>query len=177
MRTICFDTETTGLPESKHASIYDTDKWPHVIQLSFIVYDDSKGASEIVEEYDEIIKIDESVNLTAKSIEIHGISREMSSERGIPIADALCAFKRALKSCDCCVGHNISFDKRILIVEAIRNKGFDPDDSSYVQLPFKNEFCTMLKSVDICKIELYWNCITTYFILPPKMLTILKLTF
>lgn len=167
MRVICFDTETTGLPESKYASIYDTHKWPYIIQLSFLVYDDSRDAAGgIVEEYDQIIKIDESVNLTAKSIEIHGISREMNRECGIPIADALCAFKRALKSCDCCVGHNISFDKRILIVEAIRNKGFDPDDNSYVQLPFKNEFCTMLKSVDICKIEKMWKDGTKYFKYP-----------
>jgi len=167
MRVICFDTETTGLPESKYASIYDTHKWPYIIQLSFVVYDNSRDAAGgIVEEYDEIIKVDESVNLTAKSIEIHGISREMSSERGIPVADALCAFKRALKSCDCCVGHNISFDKRILIVEAIRNKGFDPDDNSYVQLPFKNEFCTMLNSVDICKIEKMWKDGKKYFKYP-----------
>ena len=164
MRVICFDTETTGLPESKYASIYDTAKWPHIVQLSFVVYDDKAG--EIVEEYDEIIKIDESVDLTPKSVEIHGISREVIRERGVPIVDALLAFKRALKSCDSCVGHNISFDKRILIVEAIRNNGFDSSDNSYVQLPFKNEFCTMLKSVDICKIERMWKDGSKYYKYP-----------
>jgi DNA polymerase III epsilon subunit-like protein len=120
----------------------------------------------MVEEYDEIIKIDESVNLTPKSVEIHGISRDVIRGRGIPIIDALNAFKRALKSCDSCVGHNISFDKRILIVEAIRNKGFDSADNSHVQLPFKNEFCTMLKSVDICKIERTWKDGSKYYKYP-----------
>ena len=150
MRVICFDTETTGLPENRNTSIYETSKWPHIVQLSFMVYDVEK--KEIVEEYDEIIKIDEGVVLTPKSVEIHGISRDVIFERGVPISDALLAFKRALNSCERCVGHNISFDKRLLIVEAIRNKGFDSSDNSYVQFQFKTEFCTMLKSVEICKI-------------------------
>jgi len=164
MRVICFDTETTGLPEKRNTSIYETSKWPHVVQLSFMVYDDEK--KEIVEEYDEIIKIDESIHLTPKSVEIHGISRDIIHERGVPIIDALNAFKRALNSCDLCVGHNISFDKRLLIVEAIRNKGFDSTDKSYVQFQFKNEFCTMLKSVEVCRIEKLRGDGTVYFKYP-----------
>ena len=164
MRVICFDTETTGLPEKRNTSIYETSKWPHIVQLSFMVYDDEK--KEIVEEYDEIIKIDESIVLTPKSVEIHGISRDIISVRGVPIVDALNAFKRALNSCDLCVGHNISFDKRLLIVEAIRNKGFDSTDNSYVQFQFKNEFCTMLNSVEVCRIEKLRSDGTIYFKYP-----------
>ena len=77
MRVICFDTETTGLPENRNTSIYETSKWPHIVQLSFMVYDVEK--KEIVEEYDEIIKIDEGVVLTPKSVEIHRISRDVIS--------------------------------------------------------------------------------------------------
>ena len=164
MRVICFDTETTGLPENRNTTIYETSKWPHIVQLSFMVYDVDK--KEIVEEYDEIIKIDEGVVLTPKSVEIHGISRDVISERGVPISYALLAFKRALNLCERCVGHNISFDKRVLIVEAIRNKGFDSSDNSYVQFQFKNEFCTMLKSVEICKIEKLRGDGTVYFKYP-----------
>ena len=164
MRVICFDTETTGLPEKRNTSIYETSKWPHIVQLSFMVYDDE--TKEIVEEYDEIIKIDESIDLTPKSVEIHGISRDIIPVRGVPIVDALNAFKRALNSCDLCVGHNISFDKRLLIVEAIRNKGFDSTDNSYVQFQFKNEFCTMLNSVEVCRIEKLRGDGTIYFKYP-----------
>ena len=39
MKVLIFDTETTGLPEGKNPSIYETQKWPHIIQLSYIVYD------------------------------------------------------------------------------------------------------------------------------------------
>jgi DNA polymerase III epsilon subunit-like protein len=153
MLILCFDTETTGLPEGRHISIYDTDKWPHIVQLSFMVYDTEK--KEVVQEYDEIIKIAENVELTPKSVEIHGITRDVIEKRGIPIEKALYAFKCALRTSDCSIGHNLSFDKRLLIVESIRNKGFDANDNSVVQFRFNKEFCTMLNSVDVCKIKMF----------------------
>ena len=78
MLIICFDTETTGLPE-RNISIYETAKWPHIVQLSFMVFDTEK--KEVVQEYDEIIKIDNGVDLTPKSVEIHGITREIIETR------------------------------------------------------------------------------------------------
>ena len=152
MLILCFDTETTGLPQGRHISIYETEKWPHIVQLSFMVYDTEK--KEVVQEYDEIVKIAESVELTPKSVEIHGITRDVIEKRGIPIEKALYAFKCALRTSDCSIGHNLSFDKRLLIVESIRNKGFDANDNSVVQLRFNKEFCTMLNSVDVCKIKM-----------------------
>ena len=117
MLVLCFDTETTGLPEGRNTSIYELEKWPHIVQLSFMVYDTEQ--KKIVQEYDEIIRIGENVELTPKSVEIHGITREMIEKRGIPITDALNAFKCALQNTDCSIGHNLSFDKRLLIVESI----------------------------------------------------------
>jgi len=164
MRIVCFDTETTGLPEGRHISIYETDKWPYIVQLSFMVYDTDK--KEVVEEYDEIIKIAEDVELTPKSVEIHGITREIIENRGISITEALCAFKRALHTSHCSIGHNLSFDKRLLIVESIRNKGFDSSDNSIVQLHFGKEFCTMQNSVDVCKIKRLRKDGTSYYKFP-----------
>ena len=40
MKLLVFDTETTGLPESRTTSILETSKWPHIVQLSWILYDD-----------------------------------------------------------------------------------------------------------------------------------------
>jgi len=152
MLLLCFDTETTGLPEGRNTSIYETNKWPHIVQLSFMMYDTEK--KEVVQEYDEIIKIGEHVELTPKSVEIHGITREIIEKCGIPITEALYAFKYALRNSHCAIGHNLSFDKRLLIVESIRNKGFDKSDDSIIQLHFGKEFCTMLNSVDVCKIKM-----------------------
>ena len=164
MLILCFDTETTGLPEGRHISIYDTDKWPHIVQLSFMVYDTEK--KEVVQEYDEIIKIAQNVELTPKSVEIHGITRDVIEKRGIPIEKALYAFKCALRTSDCSIGHNLSFDKRLLIVESIRNKGFDANDDSIIQLRFSKEFCTMLNSVDVCKIKMLRKNGSTYYKYP-----------
>ena len=33
---LVFDTETTGLPKGKNPSIYKTELWPHIIQLSYL---------------------------------------------------------------------------------------------------------------------------------------------
>jgi DNA polymerase III epsilon subunit-like protein len=164
MHILCFDTETTGLPESRHISIYETDKWPYIVQLSFIIYDTDK--KEVIESYDEIIKIEEDVELTPKSVEIHGITREMINKRGIHITEALRVFKCALHNSDCSIGHNLSFDKRLLIVESIRNKGFDSNDNSIIQLHFGKEFCTMQNSVDVCKIKRLRKDGTSYYKYP-----------
>jgi len=163
MLIICFDTETTGLPE-RNISIYETDKWPYIVQLSFMVFDTEK--KEVVQEYDEIIKIRNGVDLTPKSVEIHGITREIIETRGVPISDALLAFKNALNTSDCCIGHNLSFDKRLLIVETIRNKGFDCNDDSIVQLRFGKEYCTMQNSIDVCKIARLRKNGSTYYKYP-----------
>lgn len=167
-RLLCFDTETTGLPSSRGASIYDSKEWPYIIQLSFILVDVEIVSSTVVIKtvFNEIITIPDDCDLTPKSVEMHGITREMSKTKGVSIIAALCAFKKALTECDVAVGHNVAFDKKMLFVEAIRNKGFDPTDSAYVQLKFKSEFCTMEHGVNICKIEKISNNGTKYFKYP-----------
>ena len=117
-------------------------------------------------QYDEIIKIAEHIELTPKSVEIHGITREIIEKRGIAIGQALNAFKSALHTSDCSIGHNLSFDKRLLIVESIRNKGFDANDDSIVQLHFGKEFCTMQNSVDVCKLQMLRKNGSVYYKYP-----------
>ena len=78
MKILVFDTETTGLPE-KTASIYDSSKWPHIVQLSYIFYDTSLNTSVIKDEY---IKISPIVNISEESIKIHKIDREFLNKNG-----------------------------------------------------------------------------------------------
>ena len=117
MKILVFDTETTGLQE-KGASIYDKSKWPYIIQLSYISYDLSNNSALIKNNY---IKLDESVIISQESFNIHNISREILNERGINIVDALKEFNKYLNTCDIVVGHNISFDKRMIFVECFRH--------------------------------------------------------
>ena len=39
MKVLVFDTETTGLPTERNASITNMEAWPHIVQLSYILYD------------------------------------------------------------------------------------------------------------------------------------------
>ena len=39
MKILVFDTETTGLPTERNASIISTDKWPYIVQISYLIFD------------------------------------------------------------------------------------------------------------------------------------------
>lgn len=142
MKIVVFDTETTGLPKYKNSSIYKTDDWPYIIQLSYIIYDMVSNTMEIVDDY---VDIPEHVKIPEESFKIHGITNEMC-RKGISIQEALSKFVTYIKDCDIIIGHNVSFDKRMIIVEGIRNK-------QNIFLKDKQFYCTMKDSADICKIE------------------------
>lgn len=150
MKVLVFDTETTGLAE-KRASIYDNSKWPYIIQLSYILYDMSNNSALIKNNY---IKINESVIISPDSFNIHHISREILDERGINIVPALREFNECLKRCDVVVGHNISFDKRLIFVECFRHniKQYFTQFIDNKQIA-KPEFCTMKHTTQFCKLE------------------------
>ena len=118
MKILVFDTETNGLPE-KNASIYDLNKWPHIIQLSYILYDLSNNNAIIKNNY---IKLNPVVSIDASSLEIHGLNHEFLNKNGMHIIPVLKEFNDYLDKCDLVVGHNISFDKRLIFVECLRHK-------------------------------------------------------
>ena len=143
MKLLFLDTETTGLPKKRNASIYDIDLWPHIIQISFIIYDTE--LNEITSKYDTIISLSDSVNISQDSVMIHGITRDQSLKFGISIYDALSNLYSAVNICDLIIGHNISFDKQIVIVEYIRL-------NIKSNLSGKPTFCTMRNYTNLCNI-------------------------
>ena len=142
MKVLVFDTETSGLPKERNPSIYDTDKWPHVMQVSYVIYNTETG--EIDEKYDAYIKLNTWVIVDPVSEGIHGITREIMDTKGVPIQEALVRVRDALGKVDICVGHNVSFDKRFIIVEGIRNS---------IRMNFPADYCTMKNGKEICKID------------------------
>ena len=142
MKLLVFDTETTGLPKFKNSSIYKVDEWPYIVQLSYIVYDMENNDIDIIDDY---IDIPENIEISKESSNIHGITKEMC-KTGITISEALNKFVNYINSCDIIIGHNVSFDKRRIIVEGIRNK-------QNIFLKDKQFYCTMKDSAEICKIE------------------------
>lgn len=158
MKVLIFDTETTGLPEENNVSILETFRWPFIVQLSFIYYDSTKN--KVLKVFDEIIKLSDNKIIPFDSTKIHGITNEIMNKKGIEIKQALKSFMEVLKDCDVVVGHNISFDKRMIMVECIRNK-----ISQYFTRgnDKKPEYCTMKNSKNICKILMTNYKGETYF--------------
>tara|TARA_Y100000389_G_scaffold23281_2_gene19918 strand:- start:30758 stop:31408 length:651 start_codon:yes stop_codon:yes gene_type:complete len=149
MKVLVFDTETTGLPEENNVSILDTFRWPYIVQLSFIYYDSE--INDVIDYYDTIIKLPDNITIPEDSIRIHGITNEIMREKGINIITALKKFNDILKECDIVIAHNISFDKRMIMVECIRNKISQYFTRGQNKKP---EFCTMKNSKNICKIKM-----------------------
>jgi DNA polymerase III epsilon subunit-like protein len=147
MKVLIFDTETTGLPTERNASILETKKWPHIVQLSYILYDTK--TKTVISCSDNIIKINDEVIISEDSIAIHHITRDLVKEKGICILEAIDRFNECLLKCDIVVGHNISFDKRMMMVECIRNKKPQYFTTKGIR---KSEYCTMKNSIEICKI-------------------------
>lgn len=147
MKLLVFDTETTGLPPR---NLKKTGKWwekyPHIVQLSWILYDVEQN--KILTMGDDIIKMENGIIIPQESINVHRITNEMSREKGIPIIQALIQFNEAFKSCDYLIAHNLDFDKDVMLAEMYRNNVVP-----IFNLVNKPEVCSMKSNIDFCKIE------------------------
>jgi DNA polymerase III epsilon subunit-like protein len=145
MKVIVFDTETTGLIPSYNVSLYDTKKYPYIVQLSWLLFDVDNN--KLVNVGDHIIMLPHGQTISDEASKIHGITNEMMRSKGVPARHALQEFANDLKQANVCVAHNIKFDKRMVRVEFIRNKMID-----YIHKGNQSMYCTMYNSVDVCKI-------------------------
>ena len=170
---LVFDTETTGLPKNswanfqpyyyskndkKYSSSEESD-FPHIVQLSFILYDNYEN--KILISNNELIKIPENVEITEGSYNIHKISKEQTqSINNREINFALNDFMQAFYMSDIVVAHNISFDRNLILVELLRcskEKNLCNDSNIYTKYlnDFyynKKEYCTCNFGSDECKI-------------------------
>jgi DNA polymerase III epsilon subunit-like protein len=160
MRVLVFDTETTGLPQSKIISPDTLKLWPHIVQFSYVIYD--TDANDIVVSSDDIVKVGKDVIISDGSIELHGITKEISQNKGKNINELIDVFCNHLKSVDVLVGHNIEFDIKMLKVELLRfiysntisdEKSIKYKNNLYDLSNFENIYCTMQKSIELCGIK------------------------
>ena len=159
MKILVFDTETTGLPESRNTSILETEKWPYIVQISWILYNcDTK---EVMNVQDHIISC--GVDIPAESSAIHGIDNSMAQRKGVELVPVMDAFDHDLQVADKVVAHNLSFDKRVFMVEAIRKNRKQYFTRNGVRKP---EYCTMKNSKNLCAIERIGNNGDTYYKYP-----------
>jgi DNA polymerase III epsilon subunit-like protein len=161
MRFLVFDTETTGLPQTRYINPFTLHQWPHIVQFSYIIYDSS--LNNIVESKDYTIKVPESISIPEDSTKIHGITNQISLEKGVPITEVLKEFFYYLREVDTLIGHNIEFDINMVRVELLRliNKNSFAEEQSKVHkydlhflTNFKNISCTLKESIQFCNIQL-----------------------
>ncbi|MEA3450169.1 MAG: 3'-5' exonuclease [Patescibacteria group bacterium] len=136
-----FDTETTGLPRNYKAPITDTDNWPRLVQLAWLLMD--KDGKELKSE-NVIIKPEGFIIPEASSV-VHGITTEQAIKEGIALTGALKDFSQMIETAKLVVGHNISFDEKIIGAEFLRKK-------IESELFDRVRFCTMHSSTDFCQI-------------------------
>lgn len=136
-----FDTETTGLPKNWSAPVEDLDNWPRLVQIAWLVYDyDEKKIGE-----GQYIIKPEGFLIPAQSASVHGITTERALAEGSDLGEVLAEFSEAIGDADFLIAHNMNFDEKIVGSELLRggveNKLFQ-----------KERICTMLSSIDFCKI-------------------------
>lgn len=140
MRTLFFDTETSGLPINYKAPVTDLGNWPRLVQIGWITYD----GDEEVYSIEHIIRpvgfeISESVS------KIHGITHQHALDVGEPLHEVLTTFRNCLDITDVLIGHNLSYDMNVLGAEYLRMHGSNP-------VVGKSTYDTMLKGTNLCKL-------------------------
>ena len=137
--SIIFDTETTGLPicfeYGSFPNYKDLDKYrfARVVQVSYIITDDFYNK---LEEADYIIKTD---NFSIDNSQFHGITNEISHEKGISFLEFAQMFSNSLDFVDKIIAHNINFDINVIRSELYRYNLFD----IIVKIDSKRVICTM----------------------------------
>lgn len=161
MRIIVFDTETTGLPQTKFISPSTLHQWPHIVQFSYIIYDTS--LNDIIQTKDYVVKLQEGILIPEDSSKIHGITNEISQKNGVSVNDVLSEFFYFLRGVDLLIGHNIEFDINMIKVELLRIINKNSLTKEQIKLykyelhfltNFKNISCTLKDSIKFCNIQL-----------------------
>ncbi|WP_434627541.1 3'-5' exonuclease [Chromobacterium sp. CV08] len=124
MKPILFyDTETTGLPNWSAPS--DDPSQPHVTQLAAELVDEDSG--EVLDSMDMLIQPD-GWTIPDDVAELTGITTERAAEFGVPLAQAMEAFLKLWAQVERRVGHNETFDARMIRIELMRLYGDERAD-------------------------------------------------
>lgn len=141
MNYLFFDTETVGLPKDYRAPITDIENWPRMIELAWILVNEN---GDPLSNCNALIK-PEGFLIPDDVLRIHGITNDQAYLDGEPLHDVLKAFVNALSDASIIIGHNISFDRKVVGAELFK--------AGYEDLMHgKPRLCTMMKSTQYCQI-------------------------
>lgn len=115
---LIFDTETTGLPQNYSAPITDLDNWPRLVQLAWQLHDHT---GKLLSHGNFIVK-PEGFTIPFNSEKVHGISTERAQKEGHDLEFVLREFRKDIDKAYFLIGHNVSFDEKVMGAEFLRKK-------------------------------------------------------
>ena len=115
---LIFDTETTGLPQNYSAPITDLDNWPRLVQLAWQLHDHT---GKLTSHGNFIVK-PEGFTIPFNSEKVHGISTERALKEGHDLEFVLREFRKDIDKAYFLIGHNVSFDEKVMGAEFLRKK-------------------------------------------------------
>ena len=140
MKYLFIDTETTGLPVSRDLSPMESDQWPRLVSVAYILTEER----EVIDEGYYIIK-PKGFIIPLEATKVHGITTAKAISEGHDLSDVLDTIKAKIDECALIVGHNVDFDINVLDAEFYRYNGTLP-------VHLKHSLCTMLVSKDFCNL-------------------------
>ena len=141
MKTLFFDTETTGLPPRNADPIRNFDKFPHVVQLSWIAPDGTEN--------DHIVKPAGWI-IPYNAERIHHISTYKAQELGKAWREVLAAFCADVALSDELCGHNIEFDINVILANMAREYGKEYAQNYYdTMIAVRAQVDTMMTTIDL----------------------------
>ena len=139
-----FDTETTGVPRDYKAPASNTNNWPRLVQLGWILSDEN---GMTISSGCEIVKPDGFV-IPADAARVHGITTQKATREGKTLREVIDSFLKDARQSKIVVGHNISFDQHIVGAELFRLGITDSISNA-------KSICTMEIGTGFCKIPSY----------------------
>ncbi|WP_191967936.1 3'-5' exonuclease [Rhizosphaericola mali] len=130
------DTETNGLPKKWGKPYSETENWPNVIQVSWVIY--SFDGTYVKEENYYISN--PAIQIPEESFAIHHLSQSFLLENGKNILTILPQLEADIAKYDpIVIGHFIEFDESVIAAEFAR---------ANLELNMLNQpaFCTMMSS-------------------------------
>ena len=138
---LIFDCSSIEKPKSYTAPFSDTEAWPRMLHLSWIILDkDLKPTSD----QDYIVQPD-GFAITPEIAKKCQLTEEDIAKRSQPLETALQAFAESLAKAYYVLAHNLHFNENILAAEFLR-KGIDHT------LFRKDRYCLMQESTFFCKL-------------------------
>jgi len=131
---LAYDTETTGLPDWHKPS--DAPHQPHVIQIAMI-RQDMQGKE--LDRFSSIVRPGPGAVMEPEAFDAHGISLEQAMDEGVCPIEVTERFIDWAGQAQLMVGHNESFDRRLMRISAARHLGFKWE-------PTAPSFCTLYRS-------------------------------